>query len=62
MKQNDNCSNSVTEPILRDLIAQDRSSRLTPVVSSVSVSLPEPAELDQDAGGAYNPNGDYPQE
>jgi hypothetical protein len=61
MKQNDNISNSITEPLLRDLIAQHQASRLTPVVSSVDASLEEPAELDQDAGGAYNPNGDFPQ-
>ncbi len=62
MKQNDNISNSITEPLLRDLIAQDRASRVTPVISSVDASLPEPAELDQDAGGGYNDDRTFPQE
>jgi hypothetical protein len=62
MKQNDNSSNPITQPLLRDLMARDQASRMIPSVAPVQASLPEPAEFDQDAGGAYNDDGTFPQE
>lgn len=61
--KNDRTPN-ITEPILRDLEAQDKAAQemLKLVESGATLPKPTPAELDQDPGGGYNPGFTFPQE
>lgn len=55
---------SIVQPIIDDL--KGRSSTELPQDDEVApprgpLHPPRPAELDQDSGGGYNPDGTYPQ-
>jgi hypothetical protein len=55
---------SILEPIMHDLKGQTRlpTEDELDVPEPASPGLPpQPAELDQDPGGGYNPDGTYPQ-
>jgi hypothetical protein len=49
---------SITKPIIDELKRKPPQPPQTPTVSERPL---EPAELDQDAGGGYNPDGTDPQ-
>lgn len=58
---------SITAPLLKDTVAQDKLNRAAsqekieePDITSSGVN--QPAELDQDPGGGFNPNHDFPQQ
>ena len=53
---------SVIQPIIDDL-KRKPTTRLPSEdeVAPPNPSQPQPAELDQDPGGGYNPDGTYPQ-
>jgi hypothetical protein len=55
---------NITEPILRDLMAQDKAAQEMLKIEELGTALPKPrpAELDQDPGGAFNPYHTFPQE
>ena len=55
---------SIIQPIMDDL--KEHTSTELPREDEVApprgpLHPPQPAELDQDAGGGYNPDGTYPQ-
>ena len=55
---------SIIQPIIDDLKGQNKT--IMPTDDEVApprgpLHPPQPAELDQDAGGGYNPDGTYPQ-
>jgi hypothetical protein len=45
----------IVQPMIDELIEQQKPKE------PETVPEPEPAELDQDAGGGYNPDGTFPQ-
>jgi hypothetical protein len=58
---------SITAPLLKDTLAQDQLNQAArqekieePDITTSAVQ--QPAELDQDPGGGYNPNYVFPQE
>jgi len=60
---------SITAPLLKDTLTEDKLRQVSiqnkleaPVVVKSSLKPPTPAELDQDAGGGFNPNHVLPQE
>jgi hypothetical protein len=63
MSAKNNRTPNVTEPILRDLLAQDKAAQDMLKITESGKSLPKPlpAELDQDPGGAFNPDHTFPQ-
>jgi hypothetical protein len=48
---------SIVQPIIDDLKKANEPKAPTPLPQAP----PKPAELDQDAGGGYNPDHTYPQ-
>jgi len=55
---------SIIQPIIDDL--KGKNPTVQPTEDEVApprgpLHPPQPAELDQDAGGGYNPDGTYPQ-
>ena len=62
MKSNESKKPSLTKRLLKQIRDQHRLNskdvKLNPTIES---NTPKPAELDQDAGGAYNPDHTYPQ-
>jgi len=53
-------SRSAVKPIIDELTGQPRPSGSVPG-GVPKPPAPQPAELDQDAGGGYNPDHTYPQ-
>jgi hypothetical protein len=58
---------SITAPLLKDTLAQDKLNQAAsqqkieePDITTSTVK--QPAELDQDAGGGFNPNHVFPQD
>ena len=51
---------SVVKPVIDELTGQPRPSGSVPG-GVPKPPAPQPAELDQDAGGGYNPDHTYPQ-
>ena len=51
------------EPIIKPIIDElKKTHQPKPATEIKKLPIPpEPAELDQDAGGGYNPDGTYPQ-
>jgi hypothetical protein len=55
---------SILQPIMDDLKGTTTTQRPTEDEAAPArgpLHPPQPAELDQDAGGGYNPDGTYPQ-
>jgi hypothetical protein len=58
---------SITAPLLKDTLNQDKLNQIAiqekieePDITTSGVT--QPAELDQDPGGGFNPNHDFPQQ
>ena len=63
MKSNGSRNESITKPLLKELVDRDKANsnaaKQNPSVESTPV---EPADLYQDAGEAYNPDFTFPQQ
>jgi hypothetical protein len=66
MKSSDRLA-SITAPLLKDTLAQDQLNQAAsqqkieePDITTSTVK--QPAELDQDPGGGFNPNHVFPQD
>jgi hypothetical protein len=51
----------IVQPMIDELLPRRLPSNIEPPSPSGPGHPPQPAELDQDAGGGYNPDGTFPQ-
>jgi len=56
-----NADKGIVQPMIDELLPRHRPSDIEPPSPSGPGHPPQPAELDQDAGGGYNPDGTFPQ-
>jgi hypothetical protein len=51
----------IVQPMIDELEQRRQPADIEPPTPSRPGHPPQPAELDQDAGGGYNPDGTFPQ-
>jgi hypothetical protein len=51
----------IVQPLIDELLPRPRPANVEPAPPRGPVHPPRPAELDQDAGGGYNPDHTIPQ-
>ncbi len=54
-------SGGIVQPLIDELLPKPQPSDIEPPSPSGPGHPPQPAELDQDAGGGYRPDGTFPQ-
>ena len=54
-------SHGLVQPMIDELLQRPQPADIEPPDPSGPGHPPQPAELDQDPGGGYNPDGTYPQ-